>query len=129
MVYDAGFATGAEACDERTPWRARQNGRVKTIQLRRYTLVDGQYDAFVEWWQRWMPAVRPAAGFAIEFAYGLRESNEFVWAVSAPGDRDEFTRLEQAYLASPERAAAFDGVPQRVAASDIGLVDDVPPAG
>lgn len=76
-----------------------------------------------------MPGVRPAAGFAIEFAYGLRESNEFVWAVSAPGDRDEFTRLEQAYLASPERAAAFDGVPQRVASSDIGFVDDVPPAG
>lgn len=76
-----------------------------------------------------MPAVRPAAGFAIEFAYGLRESNEFVWAVSAPGDRDEFMRLEQAYLASPERAAAFDGVPQRVAVSDIAFVDDVPPFG
>ena len=103
-----------------------QNGRVKTIQLRRYTLVDGEYDDFVAWWRDAMPAVRPAAGFTIEFAYGLRESNEFVWAVSVPGDRAEFARLEEAYLASDERAAVFDGVPQRIAIYDIRFVDDDP---
>jgi hypothetical protein len=102
----------------------RQNGRVKTIQLRRYTLVDGEYDDFVAWWRDAMPAVRPPAGFTIEFAYGLRESNEFVWAVSVPGDRDEFARLEEAYMASDERAAVFAGVPQRVAVYDIRFVDD-----
>ncbi|MFE5672355.1 hypothetical protein ACFQ58_12215 [Agromyces sp. NPDC056523] len=97
---------------------------MKTTQLRRYTLVDGEYDAFVAWWQEWMPRVRPAAGFTIEFAYGIREANQFVWAVSAPGDADAFRALEQEYLASDARAAAFDGVPQRVAISDIALVDD-----
>lgn len=101
---------------------------MKTIQLRRYTLVDGEYDAFIAWWQGCMPIVRPAAGFAIEFAYGIRESNEFVWAVSAPGDRAEFSRLEATYMASPERAAVFDGVPQRVSVSDIRFVDDAPTA-
>ena len=101
-------------------------GRVKTIQLRRYTLVDGEYDAFVEWWRRELPPVRAAAGFTIEFAYGLRESNEFVWAVSTAGDRDEFLRLEQAYLVSDARTAAFDGVPQRIAVHDIRFVDDDP---
>ena len=60
---------------------------MRTIQLRRYTLVDGEYDAFLAWWEEWMPRVRPATGFAIEFAYGLRETNEFVWAVSAEGDQ------------------------------------------
>ena len=97
---------------------------MKTIQLRRYTLVDGEYDDFVAWWRDAMPAVRPPAGFTIEFAYGLRESNEFVWAVSVPGDRDEFARLEEAYMASDERAAVFAGVPQRVAVYDIRFVDD-----
>ncbi|WP_307043284.1 hypothetical protein [Agromyces ramosus] len=97
---------------------------MKTIQLRRYTLVDGEYDDFVAWWRDAMPAVRPPAGFTIEFAYGLRESNEFVWAVSVPGDRAEFSRLEEAYLGSPERAAVFEGVPQRVAVYDIRFVDD-----
>jgi hypothetical protein len=99
---------------------------VKTIQLRRYTLVDGEYDPFVEWWRGAMPAVRPPAGFTIEFAYGLRESNEFVWAVSVAGDRDEFERLETAYMASEARAAVFTGVPQRVAVYDVKFVDDLP---
>ncbi|WP_169580912.1 MULTISPECIES: hypothetical protein [Microbacterium] len=95
---------------------------MRTIQLRRYTLVEGEYEAFVDWWQQWMPRVRPAAGFAIDFAYGLPESNEFVWAVSAEGDEEAFLALEQAYLASDARAEAFAGVPQRVAVYDIKLV-------
>ena len=71
--------------------------------------------------------VNPSAlRLAIEFAYGVRESNEFVWAVSVEGDREEFGRLEQAYLASDARAAVFDGVPQRVALYDIRFVDDAP---
>jgi len=98
---------------------------VKTIQLRRYTLVDGQYEAFLAWWNEWMPRVRSAAGFTIEFAYGLRETNEFVWAVSAEGDRDAFLARESVYLASDERAQAFDGVPQRVAEYDVRLVDEI----
>ncbi|WP_157414773.1 hypothetical protein [Agromyces allii] len=100
---------------------------MKTIQLRRYTLVDGEFDAFVAWWESTMPTVRPAAGFAIEFAYGVRETNEFVWAVSAEGDRDAFLALEATYLVSPGRAAAFEGVPQRVAVSQTHFVDDVTP--
>ena len=99
---------------------------MKTIQLRRYVLVDGEYDAFLEWFQRSMTRVRPAAGFTIEFAYGLRESNEFVWAVSAPGDRDAFLALEQAYMASDARTEVFAGEPQRVAVYDVRFVDDVP---
>lgn len=100
-------------------------GRVKTIQLRRYTLVDGEFDAFVDWWGGAMPAVRPPAGFTIEFAYGVRESNEFVWAVSVPGDRNEFVRLEETYMASDARAAVFEGVPQRVAVYDVRFVDEI----
>ena len=102
---------------------------MRTIQLRRYTLVDGEYDAFLAWWETWMPLVRPAAGFAIEFAYGLRETNEFVWAVSSAGDQEAFVATEQAYMASAERAEAFDGVPQRVAEYNVRFVDDVRIAG
>lgn len=100
---------------------------MKTTQLRRYVLVDGEYDAFLDWWEQWMPAVRPAAGFTIDFAYGLRETNEFVWAVSAEGDADAFLAREADYMASAARAAAFDGVPQRVASYDVRLVTEYPP--
>lgn len=101
---------------------------MKTTQLRRYVLVDGEYDAFVDWWEQWMPKVRPAAGFTIEFAYGLRETNEFVWAVSAEGDAEAFLAREADYMASDARAEAFDGVPQRVASYDIRLVTEYSPA-
>ncbi|MFD4960925.1 hypothetical protein [Microbacterium sp. NPDC058389] len=97
---------------------------MKTIQLRRYTLVDGEYDAFVDWWKGSMPRVRPAAGFTIEFAYGIPETNEFVWAVSAQGDEEAFVALEQEYLASDARAAVFAGVPQRVAEYNIRFVSE-----
>lgn len=103
--------------------------RMKTTQLRRYTLVDGEYDAFVEWWQEWMPKVRPAAGFTIEFAYGLPETNEFVWAVSAPGDEAAFVEREKTYMASDARTKAFEGVPQRVALYDIRFVAEFPTTG
>lgn len=99
---------------------------MRTVQLRRYTLVDGEYDAFVAWWEKWMPRVRPEAGFAIDFAYGLPETNEFVWAVSADGDRDAFVALEEAYMVSAGRAEAFDGVPQRVAVYNVAFVDSFP---
>jgi hypothetical protein len=99
---------------------------VKTIQLRRYTLVDGEYDAFLEWWNAWMPRVRREAGFAIEFAYGLRETNQFLWAVSVEGDRERFTSVEAAYKVSAARDEAFAGVPQRIAVYDIAFVDDDP---
>ena len=97
---------------------------MRTIQLRRYTLVDGEYDAFVAWWQGAMPRVRPAAGFTIDFAYGIPETNEFIWAVSAEGDEAAFLQLEREYMASDARAEAFAGVPQRVAVHNILFVGE-----
>ncbi|HWI31725.1 MAG TPA: hypothetical protein VNT50_09530 [Microbacterium sp.] len=98
---------------------------MKTIQLRRYTLVDGEYEAFLAWWRERMTRVRPAAGFTIEFAYGLPDTNEFVWAVSAEGDEAAFLALESEYLASAARAEAFDGIPQRVAEYNVRFVDEI----
>lgn len=98
---------------------------MKTIQLRTYTIVDGEFDAFLSWWREWMPRVRAEAGFDIEFAYAVRESNQFVWAVSVPGDEAAFVELETTYLASKERAAAFAGQPQRIAFSDVTLVESL----
>ena len=72
-----------------------------------------------------MPRVRPAAGFEIEFAYGLPETNEFVWAVSSEGDEQAFLERERTYMASAARAEAFDGVPQRVAEYNVRLVDEI----
>ena len=74
-----------------------------------------------------MPRVRPAAGFTIDFAYGLPETNEFIWAVSAEGDEEAFLAREREYMASDARAEVFVDVPQRVAEHDIRFVGDTSP--
>lgn len=78
---------------------------IKTIQLRRYRLDPARIDEFAPGWAARIPALRTKYGFHIEFAYLDRAESTFVWAVSAPGDRDEFLRLDAAYYASPEKEA------------------------
>ena len=46
-----------------------------------------------------------------------------MWAVSTPGDAAAFNRVEDAYVASPERAAAFAGQPDRITAKAIDFVE------
>lgn len=98
-----------------------------TTQLRRYQLIEGTYDEFIQWWTEFMPTVRSATGFTIAFAYGVRETNEFVWAVSVAGGAEEFARVEAAYLLSDERAGAFLDQPDRILSQNNRLVDVVWP--
>ncbi|KQR17426.1 hypothetical protein [Cellulomonas sp. Leaf334] len=82
----------------------------RTVQLRRYNVKPDLVDEFLAWWSTSLAPARPAFGFTIESAYVNREANEFTWAVSAEGDADEFRRLEQIWMDSPERAALFEGL-------------------
>src|SRR3978361_1784108 len=97
----------------------------KTVQLRRYDIIPGELDAFVEWWTTRLEPGRSAFGYTLLFAYVLRETNEFVWAVSAPGDAAAFEKLDAEWMQSDERKVVFDGVPQRVAKKTLALVDEV----
>ena len=91
----------------------------RTVQLRRYRIVPGQLEAFTAWWREVLLPAREAFGFALEFAVTVPDTDEFVWAVSAEGDAEAFARIDAAWTASPERAQAFVGVPQRVAAMEL----------
>jgi hypothetical protein len=92
-----------------------------TTQLRRYQLVPEEVDAFVAWFPT-VVAAREKYGFRVEFAYLDRERNEFTWAVSHDGD---FDAVFEEYNVSPERAAAFEGQPKRVAEMQVGFVERV----
>jgi hypothetical protein len=94
------------------------------VQLRRYEIVPGEFDAFLAWFPAIIP-VREKYGFKVLFAYGDREASEFVWAVSHDGD---FDAALEVYNASPERAKVFEGVPTRVAKMHLSMVDEVVPA-
>ncbi|MGT2424718.1 hypothetical protein [Amnibacterium kyonggiense] len=93
----------------------------RTVQLRRYRIVGGELEAFVDWWRSRLLPAREAFGFALETAFVVPETGEFVWAVSAEGDAEAFARIDAAWTASRERAAVFEGVPQRVEAMDLRI--------
>lgn len=93
----------------------------RTVQLRRYRIVDGGMPAFLEWWRTRLLPARQAFGFVLESALVVPETDEFVWAVSVEGDEVAFAELDAAWTASSERAVAFEGVPQRVAAVDLRI--------
>lgn len=98
---------------------------LKTIQLRRYEIVEGELDAFIAWFGSTLVPAREAEGFAIEFAYADREVNEFVWATSTSGDTATFLAKEAAYMSSESRAKAFAGQPQRVAEYHVRLIEPI----
>ena len=91
------------------------------VQLRRYEVVDGMMDSLLEWFPS-IAAVRESFGFTVEFMYADRENNELVWAVSHP---DDFDAAFEAFSASPERAAAFEGQPKRVEAMHLAMVEPI----
>lgn len=91
-------------------------------QFRRYELVDGEMDAFLQWFPT-IVAVRKQYGFNVLFAYADRANNEFVWAVSHDGD---FDAVFAVYNESPERTKAFEGQPVRVKHAHVSMVESVP---
>ena len=93
----------------------------RTVQLRRYRIAPGELAAFTAWWRDVLLPAREAFGFALEFAVTVPETDEFVWAVSAEGDEAAFARIDAAWTGSPERALAFEGVPQRVESMQLHL--------
>ncbi len=100
------------------------SNETRTVQLRRYRLFPEVVEEFLEWWRSPFFAAREAAGFRIEFGVFVPESGEFVWAVSAPGDRAAFEALEQAWMTSPERERIFEGRPPWNESVQIDFVED-----
>ncbi|MBO3103970.1 hypothetical protein [Cellulomonas fengjieae] len=95
----------------------------RTVQLRRYHLKPHLVDEFLAWWPALLVPARAEFGFTVESAYLDREAAEFTWAVSAEGSPEEFGRLEQAWMASPERAVVFEGVTGWNDSAEIALVE------
>lgn len=100
-----------------------------TTQLRRYQLHPELVAEFLEWWPNELVPARTAAGFTIEFGVHVPETNEFVWAVSVPGDRAEFEAVQDAWMSSPARDAVFEGRPKWFSEAIIHYVDDFSPRG
>ncbi len=70
-------------------------------QLRRYQLVEGAVDDFIESWRSGVVPIRQALGFEIVGAWVVEESNEFVWILA----HENLVDADRAYYASRERRA------------------------
>ena len=94
-----------------------------TIQLRRYTVEPGRMDDFIAWWHS-IVGPREQYGFRVLFAYADDDNNQFVWAVENDGD---FDVAEKEYVASPERATAFESNPGVVTGMMVAKVRPIAP--
>ena len=96
----------------------------KTTQLRRYEVEKGRLTELADWFPT-IAAVREKYGFTIEFAYADEESSEFIWAVSYPGNTDDFDKILAVYNDSPDRAAAFAGFESPVKNMHLSFVNTI----
>jgi hypothetical protein len=91
------------------------------MQMRRYELDPTLIDEWLAFFARLGP-VRDGFGFRLKAAYLDRTNNEFTWFVEH--DRP-FADAEAVYMASPERAALFDGQPKFALAIHVSEVDTI----
>ncbi|MCW2696042.1 MAG: hypothetical protein JWR62_1127 [Modestobacter sp.] len=95
-----------------------------TVQLRRYDVEPGRLADFLAWFPGLAP-VRAQYGFRLLFGYADDANSTFTWAVEHDGDEAEFSQVEAAYNASPERAAVFETFPACITATQVGFVRPV----
>jgi hypothetical protein len=74
----------------------------KVTEIRIYTIHPGKMDSFVSAWQKGVYPLRTKAGFKIENAWVVKESNKFIWVISYDGP-EGFTAKDSAYYASQPR--------------------------
>ncbi len=74
------------------------------FQIRRYRIVPGNMDAFVELFENQLVPLRERFGFRLESSWRLDETHEFMWSVSHDGPGG-FEAADAAYYSSPDRDA------------------------
>jgi hypothetical protein len=77
---------------------------VRTVQLRRYRVAEGQLEDWLEEWGGGVRPLREAHGFKVLGAWAVEDTGEFVWVIAHDGP-GTFEEADAAYYASPERVA------------------------
>ena len=72
------------------------------FQIRRYKIVPGTMDEFIELFNTQLVPIRERYGFKLQSYWRLDETHEFMWIVSYEGP-EGFEAADAAYYSSPER--------------------------
>lgn len=83
-------------------------------QLRIYTINRGELQQFAKEWREKVFPLRVQHGFAVEGAWTIESTNQFVWIISMEGEQD-WEAKERAYYSSAERRS-MDPNPARLIA-------------
>ncbi len=83
-----------------------------TIQLRTYTIRPGSMEQWVIEWKEQVKPLREKLGFAIQGAWTVPETSQFVWIMAYNGPK-KWEDLDAAYFTAPERKA-MDPNPARL---------------
>lgn len=92
-----------------------------TYQLRRYRILEGRLDEFVELWRNGVLPLRAAAGFELVGAWTSVETNEFIWIIG----HDDFAAADAAYYSSDARKALVPNPADLIEASETLLMHPV----
>ncbi|HIW92590.1 MAG TPA: NIPSNAP family protein [Candidatus Corynebacterium avicola] len=69
----------------------------RTREVRRYRIVDGKMDEFIDAFQRLVVPVRRKIGFEVEAAWCNRESGVFTWISAIDGSIEDYEALDRTY--------------------------------
>lgn len=98
---------------------------MRTFQFRRYELEPELFDEFVAWVIDTVIPLREKMGYRVEWKYIDPAKSEFLWLVSLEVSEEEFERMDQVWMSSPERAEAVLSMPKALIKAHAGFVSKV----
>ena len=99
-----------------------------TAELRDYVIADGHLEEFVTAWLEGVLPLRQRLGFKVEGAWTVPSERRFIWILAHDAPEEEWQALNDAYYASPERAALDPDPAQWVEESRQVFVQRILPA-
>ena len=92
-------------------------------------IADGHLEEFVAAWLKGVLPLRARFGFRIEGAWTVASERRFVWILAHDAPQEEWQALNDAYYASPERAAIDPDPAQWVEEQRHSFLQQILPAG
>jgi hypothetical protein len=98
-----------------------------TAELRDYVIAEGHLEDFVAAWLKGVVPLRQRLGFRIEGAWTVPPERRFVWILAHDASEEEWRALNDAYYASPERAAVDPDPAQWVEEMRVAFITEILP--
>jgi len=106
--------------------QTKKEKKLKTTQVRIFTINRGKMNEFVSAWQKGVYPLRTKFGFRVEKAWVVREKNKFIWILSYDGP-EGFVAKDSAYYASQARATLQPDPADYIADSENYFIDSALP--